>query len=135
MPEKSRAPLFHHADDPTCRHIDDQYYFGNDLLVAPVMNDSGIRRVYLPAGEWVDFWTGEWIDGPRWLTNVRYAPGITGVYVRSGAELPVYPEPVLSTAEMDPDRVAHMRFERGSAGFPATDVARALGLTAEAFGL
>lgn len=59
-----RALLLQYPDDPVVWHIDDEYLFGNDLLVAPVMNDAGARRVYFPEDEWVDFWTGERITGP-----------------------------------------------------------------------
>ena len=66
-----QALVFHHADDPMCWHIDDQYYFGNAFLVAPIMNDDGDRDIYLPLGTWIDFWTGEKVEGCRWLTNIQ----------------------------------------------------------------
>jgi hypothetical protein len=39
-------------DDPLCWTIDDQFYCGEDLLVAPLFNAEGRRDVYLPAGRW-----------------------------------------------------------------------------------
>src|SRR5690554_7065375 len=37
--------------------IDDQILFGSDLLAAPVLEPGArTRRLYLPAGEWIDFW-------------------------------------------------------------------------------
>ena len=42
-----QALIFHHPEDKLCWHIDDEYYFGNDFLVAPVMNSENRRDVYL----------------------------------------------------------------------------------------
>ena len=41
----------------------DEYLFGPDFLVAPVIDEGTQRAVYLPAGEWVDYWTGAEIAG------------------------------------------------------------------------
>lgn len=106
-----RALVFHHQDDKTCWHIDDQYYFGDELLVAPVMNDEGARDVYLPEGEWVDFWTGETLSGERWLRGLRAPLERMPVYARREASIPVYPEAVQCTDQMDPARVATLRFD------------------------
>lgn len=62
-----QALIFHHPEDKLCWHIDDEYYFGNDFLVAPVMNSENRRDVYLPEGQWVNFFTGEVLEGGRWL--------------------------------------------------------------------
>ena len=50
--------------DVRCAGIDDEYMFGDSLLVAPV-TAPGVtsREVYLPAGEWFDFYTGERFEG------------------------------------------------------------------------
>ena len=58
-----QALIFHHPEDKLCLHIDDEYYFGNDFLVAPVMNSENRRDVYLPEGKWVNFFTGERLEG------------------------------------------------------------------------
>src|SRR5262249_19244431 len=45
-------------DDPATFDIDDQYCFGNEFLVAPVLTrDATSRDVYLPEGNWIDFWS------------------------------------------------------------------------------
>jgi hypothetical protein len=46
-----------HPDDPVARDRDDEFLFGPDLLVAPVLEPGATsREAYLPAGSWVDFW-------------------------------------------------------------------------------
>ncbi|MCC5844132.1 MAG: glycoside hydrolase family 31 protein [Verrucomicrobia bacterium] len=92
--------LLAHPEDPTCWEIDDQFYAGRDLLVAPVMNPEGCRDVYLPEGEWIDFWSGEAREGGCWLLKQTYPLDTCPVYVRKGAVLPVYPHAVAHTGEM-----------------------------------
>lgn len=96
-----RALIFHHPEDKLCWHIDDEYYFGDDFLVAPVMNSEGYRDVYLPKGEWVNFFTGECFEGECWLKKVDVPLEEMPVYVRRGATIPMYPEEVDCTDEMD----------------------------------
>ncbi|MDP4201742.1 MAG: alpha-xylosidase, partial [Bacteroidota bacterium] len=106
-----RALLFHHPEDKTCWHIEDQYYFGDDMLVAPVMNSENRRDIYLPEGKWVNFFTGEILEGERWLRNVEVPLDQMPVYVKYGAEIPVYPENVNCTDEMDMTKVVKIRFD------------------------
>ncbi len=96
-----RALLFHHPDDKLCWHIDDEYYFGDDFLVAPVMNSEDRRDVYLPEGRWVNFFTGERYEGGRWLKNIQVPLSEMPVYVKEGAKIPVYNKEVECTDEMD----------------------------------
>ena len=93
--------IFHHPEDKLCWHIDDEYYFGNDFLVAPVMNSENRRDVYLPEGQWVNFFTGEVLEGGRWLKDLDVPLDEMPVYVRQGATIPVYPDEVECTDEMD----------------------------------
>jgi alpha-D-xyloside xylohydrolase len=111
-----RALILHHQDDPTCWAIDDQYYFGEDLLVAPIMNDEGKRNVYLPEGEWVDLWTGEKIDGREWKMNIVMPLERLPVYARAGAEIPIYPKAVQTTSEMDLAMVENFAIDDGFKG-------------------
>jgi alpha-D-xyloside xylohydrolase len=106
-----QALVFHHEEDPMCWHIDDQYYFGNAFLVAPMMNDDGVRDVYLPAGTWIDFWTGEILEGCRWLKNIKMSLEHMPVYARFGAQVQVYPYSVQCTDEMDLTKAVKIVFD------------------------
>ena len=55
-----RALVMDYTDDPETWDIDDEYLFCENLLVAPFTDfESDTRSVYIPAGEWVDYFTGE----------------------------------------------------------------------------
>jgi alpha-glucosidase len=59
-----RPLLLEFPTDPATYGLDDEFMFGRDLLVAPVLwPEAAERSVYLPSGTWVDFWTGARITG------------------------------------------------------------------------
>jgi alpha-D-xyloside xylohydrolase len=74
--------------DPTCQAIDDQYLFGAEILVAPVLQQGQRERpVYLPAGaKWTDAWTGEVFDGGQWI-KVDAPLEKVPVFLKEGSEL------------------------------------------------
>ena len=96
-----RALLFHHPDDRQVWHIDDEYYFGSEFLVAPVMNSDNRRDIYLPEGLWVNFFTGQRLEGGRWYYDVEVPLDKMPVFVRPGALIKMYPDEVDSTDDMD----------------------------------
>lgn len=71
-----RPLLYEFPNDPRTYNIDDEFFLGDDLLVAPVLSESGERPVYLPAGKWLNAWTKEKLTGPKTLT-VR--PGLAEI--------------------------------------------------------
>jgi len=77
-------------DDPTTLTLDDQYLFGRSLLVAPILDERNRRRVYLPAGRWVAYWTKEVLAGGRWI-EVDAPLDVLPIYVKAGALLPYGP--------------------------------------------
>jgi alpha-D-xyloside xylohydrolase len=123
-----RSLVFHHEDDPFCWHIDDQFYCGDAFLVAPVLNSEGVRDVYLPKGEWVDFWSGEAIKGPKLLRAIKSPLTRIPVYAVKGARIRVYPEPVQCTDEMKPDRAVRLVFDKNYRGVSASVLGRTTGL-------
>lgn len=106
-----RALILQHPNDRTCRQIDDQYYFGENILVAPVMNSENVRDIYLPEGKWVHFFSKEVFEGNRWLKNVKVPLDEMPVFVKQGAEIPMYPEEVSCTDEMDMSKVIKIKFK------------------------
>ena len=99
------APLLlDYPDDPAVWTIDTQYLFGRDMMVAPIMNDEGIQDIYIPEGRWIDFFTGEEVCGPRWLRKAHYSPSRFPVFVKKNAGIPLYPEIISCTGEMDLDK-------------------------------
>ena len=110
-----RALLMHHPHNRQVWHIDDEYYFGNDFLVCPVMNAChtstdesrngvGTRDIYLPEGQWIDFFTGRQWQGGQWYYNVEVPLDRMPVFVRPGARIKIYPDDVDCTDQMDLDK-------------------------------
>ena len=115
-----QALIFHHPEDNNCWHIDDEYYFGDDFLVAPVMSSDNCRDIYLPEGEWVEFFTGDRFsvsDGGKWLKDIETPLDRMPVFVRKGAVIPVYPEDVDSTDDMDMSKVENIIIDDNFKGF------------------
>ena len=115
-----QALIFHHPEDNNCWHIDEEYYFGDDFLVAPVMSSDNCRDIYLPEGEWVEFFTGDRFsvsDGGRWLKDIETPLDRMPVFVRKGAVIPVYPEDVDSTDDMDMSKVKNLIINEEFKGF------------------
>lgn len=79
-----RAMLLEFPQDRTCWFLDQQYMFGPDLLVAPVFNAHGTVEFYLPAGEWINHWTGEKVTGERWVTEQHGFDSLP-LYLRAGS--------------------------------------------------
>ncbi|MEQ8473510.1 MAG: glycoside hydrolase family 31 protein [Marinoscillum sp.] len=111
-----RALVFHHPQDKMCWHIDDQYYFGSSFLVAPMMNSENKRDVYLPAGEWINFFTGEEAKGERWIKDYKCSLDDMPVWVKKDAEISWYPGTVQCTDEMDLNNARTIKIISGFKG-------------------
>jgi len=87
----TRSLWLHYPDDPAAVARGDEYLWGRDILVAPVVERGATTRaVYLPRGDWWDFWTGERVTGGREITRAVDLE-TTPLYVRAGAILPLGP--------------------------------------------
>ncbi len=113
-----QALLLRHPYDKQCWHIDDEYYFGKEFLVCPVMNSQGRRDIYLPEGQWVDFFTGERWEGDRWHYDVETPLERMPVFVRPGATIKFYPDDVDSTDEMDLEKSQWWKITKDYKGYP-----------------
>jgi alpha-glucosidase/alpha-D-xyloside xylohydrolase len=86
-----RALWLHYPDDPIAVARQDQYLWGRDLLVVPVIEKAAVSRsVYLPKGSWYDFWTNDVVEGHREITREVDLETIP-LYVRAGTILPLAP--------------------------------------------
>jgi alpha-D-xyloside xylohydrolase len=61
-----RTLFLEFPEDQTSWFIEDQYMFGSDLLVAPLIEEGDSRKVYLPPGSWIDYQTGKVYNGAAW---------------------------------------------------------------------
>ena len=83
-----RALWLHYPGDSVARGIGSEYLWGRDLLIAPVFEkEATTRDVYLPAGTWYDWWSGETVSGGRTVTR-QVDLSIMPIYVRAGAIIP-----------------------------------------------
>jgi alpha-glucosidase len=97
-----RPLAWHHPNDPRAVACHDQFLLGPDLLVAPILRPGGeARGVYLPRGEWFDFWTQERHVGGGYVLALAPLARIP-LFVRAGALLPLTPSrPFIGTKESD----------------------------------
>ena len=94
-----RALFVEFSDDPGAWKVDDEYLFGSQILVAPLL-ESGMtgRTVYLPEGKWIDYQTEKVYEGGWHRIEAGSLPII--MLVRDGSVLP-HLKLAQSTAEMD----------------------------------
>src|SRR2546421_6355637 len=86
-----RSLWLHYPDDPEAVRRGDEYLWGRDILVAPVVEKGATsRRLYLPRGHWFDFWTSERHDGGREIERAVDLETLP-LFIREGAILPLGP--------------------------------------------
>lgn len=86
-----RALWIHWPQDPKAIHTADEYMWGDNILVAPVLQQGATRRTtYLPAGKWWDFWSNKQVTGGTDVTSDADLETIP-LYVRAGAIIPIGP--------------------------------------------
>ncbi len=100
-----RPLIFDYQFDEKARNLDDQYLFGRDLLIAPVVEDGQREReVYLPEGEWFCFNKGKRLLGGQTIVAnapLEYIP----MFVRAGAVVPMLAEAPQSTDGLAPTSI------------------------------
>jgi alpha-glucosidase/alpha-D-xyloside xylohydrolase len=109
-----RAMWLHYPDDEEAVTRGDQYSWGRDILVAPVVERGATQRsVYLPKGDWYDFWTNEKHSGGREVTR-QIGLETMPLYVRAGTILPL--DPVRQFTSEPSDEPATVRVYQGADG-------------------
>ena len=104
-----RALQVEFPEDPGVWQIEDEYMFGKDFLVAPLLTQTRKRSVYLPAGqEWVNYQSGETYT-PGWHTLTPEGELDCIIMVRKGAEIPTV-KPALSTSRIDKSTLKTVKY-------------------------
>jgi alpha-glucosidase/alpha-D-xyloside xylohydrolase len=86
-----RALWLHYPEDTVARGLGSEYLWGRDLLIAPVFEKGATSRaVYLPAGTWYDWWSGDSLAGGRSIAR-DVDLSVMPIFVRAGAIIPVDP--------------------------------------------
>jgi alpha-D-xyloside xylohydrolase len=94
-------------------------YPGDSLLVTGPAHRGG-RSVYLPAGDWVDVFTGDRLSGPMRTPERSWPAEHFPLYVRAGARIPVYPHEVQCTDEMELSRTVELVADETYTGLAAS---------------
>ena len=84
-----RALFVEFPDDPGAWHVEDEYMFGSQILVAPLMEIGNHRTCYLPDGKWIDYQTGKVYEGGYRQIEAGHIPCI--ILVRDGSLIPHVP--------------------------------------------
>jgi alpha-glucosidase (family GH31 glycosyl hydrolase) len=86
-----RAMWLHYPNDPEASRRGDQYLWGRSILVAPVCEKAATeRRLYLPQGQWFDFWDEKVVDGGKEITRPVTLDTLP-LYVKAGSIVPFGP--------------------------------------------
>ena len=87
-----RALVLEYPDDPEVFKLNDQFLFGEQLLVAPVVEQGAdIKRIYFPEGEWIDFNDKRTVyQGKQWISYEVTLEQIP-VFVKKGSIIPQMP--------------------------------------------
>jgi len=108
-----RGLPFDFRTDMNVRNRTDEFMFGPALLVCPVTSTiAASRSVYLPAGKWFNFWTGDSIQGSQTITAQTPIETMP-LYVRAGSILPLGPQITYADTAADP---IELRVYTGASG-------------------
>ncbi|MCM1153282.1 MAG: DUF5110 domain-containing protein [Muribaculum sp.] len=106
-------PLNFRGDNPDRKYadIDDEYLWGDNVLVAPVMNAAQrSRKVTFPKGTWYD-WYNSAVSYKGGSTAVVKAPlDRLPFFIKAGSFIPQYETPIDNTGEYDPSKLAVVYF-------------------------
>ena len=90
-----RGLLLEYPKDPVTwgKATQYEYLLGKSFLVAPVFKDEEKRdSIYLPEGNWIDYWDGKIYTGKQWINGYSAPLDKLPLFVKSGAIIPMYPQ-------------------------------------------
>ncbi|TDH27284.1 glycoside hydrolase family 31 protein [Segetibacter sp. 3557_3] len=109
-----RAMWLHYPNDEKVRNLGTQYLWGRDLIVAPVFEKGASNRdVYLPQGDWYDWWTNTKESGGKSVSK-KVDLATMPIYVRAGAIIPF--DPVRQHVNEVVDQPTTLRIYQGANG-------------------
>jgi alpha-glucosidase len=83
--------VYFDQDDFHTHYRTDEFIFGNQILVCPILEPNALgRRMYIPKGNWYNYWTNEMVEGKKelWIkSDFDQIP----IFVKEGAVIPKYP--------------------------------------------
>ena len=88
--------------------VEDEYMFGSQMLVAPLLESGTSRQVYLPQGKWIDYQSGAVYEGGYQTLTAGKIPAI--ILVRDGSLIPHVPI-AQSTSQIEWDKVEWKRYQ------------------------
>lgn len=97
-----RALFVEFPHDPGAWHVEDEYMFGGQILVAPLLESGTSRTCYLPQGKWIDYQSGKVYSGGYQEIEAGKIPAI--ILVRDGSLIPHVPV-AQCTGQIDWDKV------------------------------
>lgn len=81
-------PLFlEYPDDEKTYNLEDEFMFGPSILAAPIISKKNKRKIYLPEGEWYDFWNNKKITGPKEM-EIKAEINSMPLFIRAGSIIP-----------------------------------------------
>ena len=86
-----RHLVFEFQEDPTSWNIDDQFMFGESIMVAPILTRQDHRKAWIPPGLWYEGTSGRMIEGPCWI-EVQADLATVPIYFRGGHAVALGPE-------------------------------------------
>jgi len=110
-----RALVMDYSADPRVWHVEDQFMVGDSLMVAPVTAGVSKRDLYLPKGDWIDFWTGKPYPGEQRVA-MDVPLTVIPIFVKTGTLLPLA-EPAPHTGDPATRRLTVKVYGDGSLPF------------------
>lgn len=103
-----RALFVEFPEDAGSWLVEDEYMFGSQILVAPLLEDGSSRTCYLPEGKWIDYQTGKKYDGGYRKIEAGHIPCV--ILVRDGSLIPTVPV-AQSTDKIDWNKITWKPFK------------------------
>ncbi|WP_132149183.1 NPCBM/NEW2 domain-containing protein [Kribbella antiqua] len=98
----NRSLVLEYPDDPKTWDDTTKYEFlaGNEFLVAPMWSADEVKNgIYLPEGQWIDYWTGRVYQGPTTVNGYHARLDTLPLFVKAGAVVPMWKSGINSAAE------------------------------------